>query len=470
MTRHDVSSAGSIVAAVVCIAWAAAAWSAVTVTVGPTTGDVVGSDHLALQKGADLLVLRAPDGNGVLAIAAGTYTMDNALNIRGPMIVRGAGMGKTILRKGPQHAARLAAPAKLGNARLVLDDASWLRVGQGVTLRYERNTSAWGNVIRTVMAIDGNTIELDRPPGDEPRSRPGINAAFGPPGAPYKAGAIVQRSHPLISATPRRWHKAVEWIGGIVIEDLTIDGDKARNADMYVDGCRNGGIYLHSGRSCAVRRVEVKDFAGDGLSWQLVHDVTVEDCVSTGNGTAFGAAGGNGYGFHPGTGSLRTVVRNCVARGNGDVGLFVCWNIHEGRFERNLLEDNGNHGISVGHDDGGNEFADNAIRRNGHTGVWFRRETPAPDGCIFRRNTIEDNGAPGRPGFGVFLVGARGTVLTGNTIRDTRKDEAQRTQTTAIYVAENIKAGTRIDADNRIEGPIVTAPARLKPPAAPAPD
>ena len=89
----------------------------------------------------------------------------------------------------------------------------------------------------------------------------------------------------------------------------------------------------------------------------------------------------------------------------------------------------------------------------------------APDGCIFRRNTIEDSGAAGRPGFGVFLVGARGTVPTGNTIRDTCKDEARRTQTTAIYVAENIKAGTRIDADNRIEGPIVTAAARRKPPA-----
>jgi hypothetical protein len=442
-----------LVAATVAAAIATAAGE-VTVTVGPTAGDVVGGDHAALQKAADLLLAKAPDGNGVLAIAEGTYAMDDALHVRGPMTIRGAGIGKTVLRKGPQRVSKLAVEAKLADAKLTLDDASWLRVGWGVTLRYDERTGAWGNVVRTVTAIDGNTITLDRPVGDEPRSRPGINAAFGPPGAAYKAGAVVQHSHPLISATRARWHKEVEWIEGVEIEGLAIDGVKAQNKDMYVDGCRNGGIYLHFGRRCAVRRVEVKDFAGDGISWQLVHDMTVENCLADNNGTVFGMPGGNGYGLHPGTGSLRTVIRNCAARGNGDVGLFVCWNIRGGRFENNALEGNGNHGISIGHDDGDNVFAGNTVRRNGHTGVWFRRETPSPDGCTFSGNVIEDNGSAGRAGVGVWLVGARRTTFRGNTIRDTRADDKEKTQKTAMLIHPSVRAATEIDPGNKIEGAI----------------
>lgn len=448
---------------VLLVATLAAAAEPIVIAVGPTAGDVVGADHLALQRAADLLAERASEGGGVLRIAEGVYTMRGALHLRVPMTVRGAGMRKTVLRKAAQQVARVAEPVALTATRWRLDDAAWLQPGSDVTIRYHAGTEAWGNVIRRVTAIDGSTVTVDLPIAAEPRPKAG-DPAYAAPDQTYPAGAPVQHSHPLISAVSQRWATGT-WISGIVIEDLTVDGNKAENAGMYVDGCRNGGIYLFRGERCAMRRVEVKDFAGDGFSWQFVHDMTVEHCVATGNGFARGARDkghGNGYGFHPGTGSLRSAVRDCVARGNGDIGLYVCWNIQRGTFERNLLEGNGNHGISIGHNDTDNVFIGNTIRGNGHAGVWFRRENPTADRNVFRGNIIEDNGSADRPGVGVQIVGGQDTVLEGNTIRDTRPEGQGRTQSIAVRAVGKKPVRVLIADDNRIEG-AVEAPAAQHP-------
>ena len=67
--------------------------------------------------------------------------------------------------------------------------------------------------------------------------------------------------------------------------------------------------------SFTIRKVVARDYRGDGISWQICHDVVVEDCESRDH---------TGLGLHPGSGSQRPVIRNNRIAGC-HIGLFFCW-------------------------------------------------------------------------------------------------------------------------------------------------
>jgi hypothetical protein len=271
----------------------------------------------------------------------------------------------------------------------------------------------------------GNVVTIGRPRNRELKY----------PQGPLAVGARVQTSHPLVQALG---------VEGVVIEDLVLDGNLTENKDMVVEGCRNGCIHMCSnspgqdsgpGRHI-VRRCVARDFAGDGISWQGPAGVTVEEVE---------CAGHTGNGLHPGTNALRALIRNCRSHHNGGWGLYVCWDVRQGRFENNVFEDNGAGGISTGRGDSDCLFAGNQIRRNRKDGIQFRRDKPPPDRCAFRGNVIEDNG-----GTGVNVQkNPSGTVLEKNLIFDTRQDEGQRTQKAAIASAVAVTL-----RDNTIEGDV----------------
>ena len=109
----------------------------------------------------------------------------------------------------------------------------------------------------------------------------------------------------------------------------------------------------------------------------ITHDLTtafqISDNVHVLNSESYGHAG---YGIHPGTGSANALVKGCNMHDNGDIGLFLCWRVRHGRFEDNIIENNGHYGISIGHKDTDNEFTGNTVAANGVSGVYFRKETP----------------------------------------------------------------------------------------------
>ena len=116
-----------------------------------------------------------------------------------------------------------------------------------------------------------------------------------------------------------------------------------------------------------VRDCTARNYNGDGISFQI------SDGVQVLNSESYGHAG---FGIHPGTDSARSVVSRCHMHHNGDIGLFLCWRVQHGRFENNIIEDNGHYGISIGHKDTDNEFTNNTIARNGRVGVDFVRKPP----------------------------------------------------------------------------------------------
>jgi nitrous oxidase accessory protein NosD len=232
---------------------------------------------------------------------------------------------------------------------------------------------------------------------------------------------------------------------GVRVENLIIEGNKQANVPL--NGCRGAGIFLYRGFGTVIQNCEVRNYNGDGFSFQQSNDVTVSQCVSERNAD---------LGFHPGSGSQRPTVRDCVARDNGTDGLFLCWRVRHGLFENNLLEGNGRFGISIGHKDSDNLVQLNRVLRNGQDGVHFRNETfgMAAHRNRLKENIIEDNGVKGSAA-GIRIRGETdGLVFEGNLIRDTRAEAAQ-TQTVGVLIEQQVGSVTlrdnQIDARKQID-------------------
>jgi parallel beta-helix repeat protein len=194
-------------------------------------------------------------------------------------------------------------------------------------------------------------------------------------------------------------------------------------------------------RDVTVRNCTARNYNGDGISFQITENVQVLNCESYGHA---------GYGVHPGTGSAQPLVKGCRLHNNGQIGLFLCWRVRHGRFEDNVIEDNGHYGISIGHKDTDNEFLNNTVARNGSSGVYFRKETLKNSGHrnVFRNNTVVDNGNA-RDGYGFYISAAAGDlVIEKNRIADTRAAGA--TQKVPIYKAPG--AGQVLSRDNNLGG------------------
>jgi uncharacterized protein YunC (DUF1805 family) len=161
-----------------------------------------------------------------------------------------------------------------------------------------------------------------------------------------------------------------------------------------------------------IRKVTARENNGDGISWQICHDVTVEDCHSYNHA---------GLGLHPGSGSQRPIMRrNKLER--CQIGLFFCWGVKYGLAEENTILDIKGEGISIGHRDTDNLVRKNLVRNSGKTGILFRPERGASF-CghrnVIEQNKIENSGAV--DGVAIDVQGGTEQVtLRENDIRELR--------------------------------------------------
>ena len=159
-----------------------------------------------------------------------------------------------------------------------------------------------------------------------------------------------------------------------------------------------------------IRGVAVRNYNGDGISFQQTQDAVIEDCVCEDNA---------GHGLHPGSGSVRPIMRNCRCVGNGNDGIFYCLRVTYSLTEGCTLEKNGGVGISVGGRDTDHLIRNNTLRLNGRHGLYFRQGDGAMAGhrCLFQGNTLEHNCQ--KEGRGeIYIDGATQDVhILDNTIR-----------------------------------------------------
>jgi polygalacturonase len=352
------------------------------ITVGKTNSDLTGDNNRVLQAAVDYV---ANLGGGVVEIAEGQYTMYDSLHLRSGVTVRGV-KGKTILRKANGAVSALAIDGDFGEQQVTLQDPNGFAVGCGIAV-WDKQASGFHTTVARITGRRENTFSFDNPLMADCMVQNGAQAAT---------------VFPIVSA----YHTE-----GVRLENLTIEGNKQANVPL--NGCRGGGIFLYQGFGTVIRGCVVRNYNGDGISFQQSNDVTVVDCVSEENAS---------LGIHPGSGSQRPTIRNCVARRNGTDGLFLCWRVRHGLFEENLLEQNGQFGISIGHKDSDNILRRNTVRQNKQNGIFFRNESlgMAPHRNRLEENTIENNG-----GAEIRIRGeVNDLVFVRNTIRDTQEESA----------------------------------------------
>ena len=381
-----------------------------SITAGQTNAVITGNDNRALQAAVDYM---ASLGGGTVEIGEGEYLMHDALHLRPFVTVRGV-KGKTILRKADGVSSPLALDGDFGEEQITVTNPAGFEPGYGVAI-WDKNANGFHITVARITGCTENTFSINKP----------LNAD-----CMVSGQAMAATIFPVVSGYD---------LEGVRVENLIIDGNKDHN--LPLNGCRGGGIFLYRGFGTVIRDCLVKNYNGDGISFQQSNDVQVISCITEDNAE---------LGLHPGSGSQRPAIHDCVTRHNGTDGLFLCWRVRFGVFTNNLSENNGRYGISIGHKDSDNLLNNNVIRSNKEDGVFFRNETVgmAAHRNRLENNIIENNGTGGE-GAGIRVRGeTRDLVFKNNLIRDTHPADAQ-TQKTGIQIEE--EAGAITLENNAIE-------------------
>ena len=354
-----------------------------TLTVGNDKGDLNGTDQRAIQAAVDTV---ARMGGGTVKLLPGTFRLRNAVYLCSNLRLVGSGPD-TVLVKEPSVTSKLAADSDWYDQEVTLADGKGFRVGDGICLRAKNPHNGGSTVIkRTLVARSGNRFKLDK----------GLRENLWSAGTPTASTLF-----PLLSG---------EFVTNVVIENLALVGNKANNEEL--DGNYAGCVFMQDCADIAIRKVIARDYRGDGISWQICHDVTVEECESRNH---------TGLGLHPGSGSQRPVMRGNTVVGC-HIGLFFCWGVKYGLAEKNTIEDTKTAGISVGHRDTDNVIRGNTVTRSGQAGILFRPERGA--GFTGDRNTVEGNTIIDTGGEDAAAVDVQGTtaglVFRNNTLKETR--------------------------------------------------
>lgn len=362
------------------------------ITVGPQRADLLGNNHLVLQAAVDYITSL---GGGTVRLLPGTYDMRNSLFLRPGLRLMGSGE-ETILRKCRGESTRLLDDIDWYGTAVRVADPGLFEVGGALLLRGSSpHTQAPQFVKCTVLARDGNLLYLSK----DPRQNFWIEAE-----------AEAATLFPVLTG---------DRVDDLLIEDLTVDGNRAENENF--NGNYGGCIFLQDCDRVTVRNCTLRDYNGDGVSWQVCDDVTIEGCRSLNNAD---------LGLHPGSGSQRPRLLGNTIRGC-DIGLFWCWGVKHGLAEGNVIEDSGKYGTSIGHRDTDNLMRDNIIRRSGQNGVLFREHPQPgrdPHRNVLERNLIEDSGTKGECVAIEMLGTAEDVVLRGNRLVDTRRHSPARTR------------------------------------------
>jgi len=327
-----------------------------TVTVGRGKADLVGDDHRVLQAAVDYV---AGLGGGTVKVLPGEYRLRNAVYLRSKVRIVGSG-DESVLIKEPSVSTKTSVDSDWFDQEITLADAKGFEIGDGVCLRTRNPHHGGTDVIkRTLVARTGNRFKLDRALRKN---------------AWLQGDSTVAALFPILSG---------EEISDVVIENLTLDGNKKNNENL--NGNYAGCIFCQDCSRITVRGVTTRNYNGDGISWQVCHDVVIDGCHSHDNA---------GLGLHPGSGSQRPVMRDNRLERNS-IGLFFCWGVKFGLAERNTIDHNSRYGISIGHRDTDNLITNNTVRRSGKVGVLFRPERGkafAPHRNWLEHNHIEDSG------------------------------------------------------------------------------
>lgn len=323
------------------------------ITVGPQNADIIGSTNKALQEAVDRI---AENGGGEVKVLPGRYIMKDSLHLKSGVMLCGSG-SDTVLFKPLCVESNILYYLGYGHYDASVMEPEKFEKGMGVYITGDK-CGGFHSTVATITEIRGSELLLSRK----------LNSDY----TPWHDGKVIT-VYPIISGCN------IENAG---IRDLLIDGNAEEN--QYINGCRGGGIYFLQAHNIKVNNVEVKNYNGDGISFQACKSMMVENCRLIGN---------SGYGLHPGSGSVGSIIRDCEILNNGNDGIFYCLRVTYSLCEDCTIKGNKGVGISIGSRDTDNIIKNNIIADSGKSGVLIRGPVHAQSAhrTLLEGNLIKNN-------------------------------------------------------------------------------
>lgn len=359
-------------------------------TVGGEKADVHGFNNRAIQMAID----EVAKTGGTVQLDAGIFEIHSPVRLAKNVNLEGSGR-ETVLKRTKGVQTKFIVDADFGELKLTVENADDFDVGMKIQVTDDDNSGCWNVSTAYVTDIYQNTIYIDKGLIRDYRS---------------DRNGLVSNASSVIDILDAEH---------VTVSNLTADGNRGEN--FFADGCNNAGILVLRSKNITIDNVHVKDFNGEGISWQITENVTVKNSEISGSGNT---------GLHPGTGSPFTVIENNDIHHNDRDGLFICWRVFNSKVTGNRMHHNGRFGICTGHKDTDVVFSGNYIYENKSDGVNLRgeRESNAPHRNTFVKNIIENN-----TGYG-FSVNSKASELV---LRENSFKNSAKTQKAAIFIYFN---------------------------------
>ncbi|MDD4109430.1 MAG: right-handed parallel beta-helix repeat-containing protein, partial [Prolixibacteraceae bacterium] len=278
------------------------------ITVGGSSADITGFNNQSVQFAIDAV---AKTG-GTVKLMPGQFEITAPVRLKSNVRLIGSGR-ETILKKGTGVQTRFIVDADYGELKLTVENSDGFEPGMKIQVTDRDNSSCWDVSTAYITDIQDNTIYIDDYLIRDYRAD--------------RDGFVSNASSVIEIAEGEN----------ITISNLTADGNKEEN--FRADGCTSAGIMVFKSRHVTIDNVHVKNFNGEGISWQITENVTVKNSEISGSGN---------IGMHPGTGSPFTVIENNDVHSNERDGLFVCWRVYNSWISNNKFHHNGRFGICTG--------------------------------------------------------------------------------------------------------------------------
>ena len=362
--------------------------------VGGADADLAGYNNQSIQFAIDAL----EKTGGTVLLNPGLYEITAPVRLKSNVHLIGSGQ-ETVLKRGKGIQTRYLVDADFGELKLTVENAGGFVIGMKVQVTDDENSGCWNVSTAYITDIAENVIYIDKGLIRDYRS---------------DKNGLVSNTSSVIEVIEAE---------NASISNLVIDGSREEN--FFADGCNSAGVLIFKSKKITVDKVHVKDFNGEGISWQITEHVTIRNSEISGSGNT---------GLHPGTGSPFSVIENNDVHHNDRDGLFICWRVYQSKVSGNKFHHNGRFGLCTGHKDTDVLFENNHFFSNASDGVNFRgeRESNAPHRNTFVNNTIENNGTHGG-GYGFSINSPARDLL----LKENRFLNSSGTQKAAIYVYES---------------------------------
>jgi hypothetical protein len=311
------------------------------------------SSATAIQRAIDALGA----GGGRVVLPEMELVLDRGLELRSNVELVGQGPG-TLLHKARGQVYPLLGYHNYGMRDVPLMYTEGLEPGMTVAIR-DRAHGGFYETFARITWIDGNWVGIDN----------GLHSDY-----------HADQEPALVTAFPLVYGLGVE---NVALRDLALDGNRVEQA-AGIGACRGAAVYFIGSRGIEVSDVEERDFAGEGLGFQLCRDVRILRCRFVHNA-------GNGY--HPGAGSTGALFEGCVAEGNDAAGFFFCVRANHITVRDCTFGGNAVCGVSVGTRDCHNRIEGCKIVDNDGPGLLFRANSRPVEvhSCHVSRCRIERN-------------------------------------------------------------------------------